>query len=179
MSDLDLDPVVSITADAIGEPGQRTFYLQARGDDTTVTLLVEKGQVAALTGEIDELLARIGGATDTAEAPDLQQPLVPAFRVGAMGIGYDSDRDLVLLECREFVPPADEDDELAELEPIVPDSATVRMWATRDQMEALARRGERAVAGGRPTCTMCGAPIDPEGHFCPPSNGHREITRLS
>ena len=32
---------------------------------------------------------------------------------------------------------------------------------------------KEVVAAGRPTCAMCGEPIDPEGHFCPRRNGHR------
>jgi hypothetical protein len=53
------------------------------------------------------------------------------------------------------------------------------MWATRGQMYALARRGETEVAGGRPLCSMCGQSMDPEGHFCPRSNGHSEVNRLA
>jgi uncharacterized repeat protein (TIGR03847 family) len=87
----------------------------------------------------------------------------------------------VLLQCDEF-EPVDEDDEGEALDVDPPerdDLGRVRMWATREQMYALARRGEREVAGGRPTCSMCGQPIEPEGHFCPRSNGHREVTRLA
>jgi uncharacterized repeat protein (TIGR03847 family) len=178
---IELDPVTRITAAAIGEPGNRTFYLQARDDATLVSLLVEKQQVALLAMHVDELLERIGGApsTDDPAVPDLslldlEEPLTPAFRVGQIGLGYDEARDLVLLQCEEYVP---EDEE--EVEVRVTDPGQVRLWATRGQVYALARRGEREVAGGRPTCRMCGEPIDPEGHFCPRSNGHREITELS
>jgi len=64
-------------------------------------------------------------------------------------------------------------------EGVVIDPGQVRLWVTRGQAYALARRGEREVAAGRPTCRMCGEPLEPEGHFCPRSNGHREITELS
>jgi uncharacterized repeat protein (TIGR03847 family) len=178
---IELDPVTRITAAATGEPGNRTFYLQARDDDTLVSLLVEKQQVAVLALHVDELLDRIGGApaSDDPAVPDpssldLEEPVVPSFRVGQIGLGYDEARDLVLLQCEEYVP--EEDDEADDP---VADPGQVRLWATRGQVYALARRGEREVAGGRPTCRMCGEPIDPEGHFCPRSNGHREITELS
>jgi len=177
---IELDPVTRITAAATGEPGQRTFYLQARDDDTVVSLLLEKQQVAMLSLHVDELLDRIGGApadNDPADPDpsllDLEEPVVPAFRVGQIGLGYDEARDLVLLQCEEFVP-SDED-----AEPVLADPGQVRLWATRGQVYALARRGEREVAGGRPTCRMCGEPLEPEGHFCPRSNGHRAITELS
>ena len=179
MSDpVELDPVTRITAAATGEPGQRTFYLQARDDSTVVSLLVEKQQVALLAMHVDELLERIGApSADDPAVPDpssldLEEPVMPAFRVGQIGLGYDEARDLVVLQCEEYVP---ED----ESEEIVADPGRVRLWATREQVFALARRGEREVAGGRPTCRMCGEPIEPEGHFCPRSNGHREITELS
>jgi len=181
MSDpVELDPVTRITAAATGEPGSRTFYLQARDGETLISLLVEKQQVAMLALHVDELLDRIGGApaADDPAVPDLssldlEEPLTPAFRVGQIGLGYDEARDLVLLQCEEYVP-----EEEAE-EVVSADPAQVRFWATRGQVYALARRGEREVAGGRPTCRMCGEPIEPEGHFCPRSNGHREITELS
>lgn len=177
--DRELDPADAITVDAVGEPGRRTFYLQATSGDDTITLLLEKQQVAALAQEIDELLTKLGDTPSeppSTPAPELREPLEARFRVGAMGIGYDADRDRVLLECREFVPEPDEDDaeERTEVDP-----SAVRIWTTREQVHALARRGEAAVSAGRPTCTMCGSPMDPGGHFCPASNGHQKISRLS
>ena len=176
---IELDPVTRITAASVGEPGSRTFYLQARDDDTVVSLLVEKQQVAMLSLHVDELLERIGRMPETddpavpdPEGLDLEEPILPAFRVGQIGLGYDEARDLVLVECEEFIP----EDE-TEIRPGEP--GQVRLWTTRAQAFALARRGEREVAGGRPVCRMCGEPMDPEGHFCPRSNGHRTITELS
>jgi uncharacterized repeat protein (TIGR03847 family) len=175
-SRIELDPVGRITAAAVGRPGERTFYLQARKDDVLVSLVLEKQQVALLTMHIDELLERVGAPdagedTPDPDALDLEEPIDPAFRVGQIGLGYDENRALVLMQCDEFVP---EDESEPPAEP-----GQVRLWATRGQMNALARRGEQEVAGGRPICPMCGEAIDHEGHFCPRSNGHREITRLS
>jgi uncharacterized repeat protein (TIGR03847 family) len=182
---IDFDPVERLTAAAIGEPGARTFYLQARKDDLVVSLLLEKGQVALLASHIDDLLERVGapeeGAGPDPDVLDLEEPVTPDFRIGRIGLGYDGDRDLVLLQCDEFEPvDEDEDDEPIEFEqPERDDLGRVRVWATREQMFALARRGEREVAGGRPMCSMCGQPIGPDEHFCPRSNGHREVTRLA
>ena len=177
---LELDPTTRVTAGAIGEPGQRTFYLQARSEDTLVTLLLEKQQVALLAAHIDELLERIG-ATDVGDTDpdllDLEEPVEPSFRIGRIGLGFDEGRDLVLLQCDEFVPEPDEESEPVQVDP--DDLGVVRLWVSRGQAYALARRGESEVAGGRPICSMCGEPMDPEGHFCPRSNGHREVTRLS
>jgi uncharacterized repeat protein (TIGR03847 family) len=180
-ANIDLDPVARVTAAAVGEPGARTFYLQARKDDVLVSLVVEKQQVALLTMHIDQLLERVG-VPDSASAPDpdlldLEEPLVPEFRVGTIGLAYEEERDLIVLQCDEFVPEPDEDDPESIL--VQPDPGRVRLWASRAQMYGLARRGEREVSGGRPVCPMCGEPMDPSGHFCARSNGHREIDRLS
>lgn len=182
---VDLDPVERVTAAALGQPGARTFYIQARKDDVVVSLVLEKGQVALLASHIDDLLERVGGPAEGAgpdpDVLDLEQPLTEDFRIGRIGLGYDGDRDLVLLQCDEYEPvDEDEQDDDVEVErPEREDLGRVRMWGTREQMYALARRGEREVAGGRPMCSMCGQPIAPEGHFCPRSNGHREVTRLA
>lgn len=170
---IELDPVERVTAAAIGEPGARTFYLQARKDDVVVTLVLEKQQVALLAVHIQELLERVGVPEEAdVAAADIEEPIVPEFRVGQIGLGFDEDRDLVLLQCDELVP---ED----EAEERVDEPGRVRLWATRPLMRALAQRSEDAVAGGRPTCPMCGEPMEPEGHFCARSNGHREVTRLT
>lgn len=174
MSTFDLDPVDRITADAVGEPGERTFFIQGVQGDRTVTLLVEKQQVAALARLVEQLLERVseqhGPQTETAaEAPPLSEPLEPVFRVGQIGVGYDAERDLVLLQCDEFVDEEAEED---------PDPAMARLWATREQILAMSRRGAAAVERGRPTCSMCGRAMDPEGHFCPQSNGHKELDAL-
>jgi uncharacterized repeat protein (TIGR03847 family) len=173
---VDLEHVDKVTAGAVGEPGQRTFYLQAREGDRTVTILVEKEQVELLATSILEILATIG--TETGEGPpdetlELEPPLEPLWRAGRLSIGYAEDRDRMLLELQELVEGADEE----EPDPDLPEPARVRLWATREQMLALSRHGAAVAARGRPRCRFCGNPMDPEGHACPAMNGHREIAR--
>ncbi len=173
---MDLGPVDRITADAIGEPGMRTFYLQARAGDAMVSVVVEKEQVQLLATSVLELLADL--ELETGAGPDdaslqLEEPVEPRFRAGRLSIGYDDERDLFLLEITEFEPEVeDEDDPRSELEG-EPDS--VRLLATREQMLALSRHGSAVVERGRPRCQFCGNPIDPEGHACPATNGHRKL----
>ena len=179
----EFDPADRITAAAVGEPGSRAFYIQVRSGDTLVSMLLEKGQVALLSTHIDELLDRVGQptteATPDVDSLDLDEPVVADFRIGRIGLGYDEDRDLVLLQCDEYIPEAEEGEDEPEVALDPEDGGRVRIWATRGQMLALARRAEREVAGGRPICPMCGEAMDPEGHVCPRSNGHREVTRLA
>jgi uncharacterized repeat protein (TIGR03847 family) len=179
---MDLGPVDRITTDAIGEPGFRTFYIQARGSDELVTIVVEKQQVQLLAASILEIMANLdletGTGPDEAEM-DLEQPFEPRWRAGKLSIGYDEERDLFLLEAEELRPETEEElQEEAEgelqdpLAAIEGEAETVRMWARREQMFALSRHGAAVSERGRPTCQFCGNPLDPEGHACPAMNGH-------
>lgn len=190
---MELEHVDRITAGAVGEPGERTFFLQAREGDRLVTILVEKEQVELLGTSILEILATVGRETGEGPPSDelgLEPPLEPLWRAGRLSIGYAEERDRMLLEIEELV----EEDEtvpkeqLGELpggqpeEPLVAapsadeglEPARLRLWATREQMLALARHGATVAARGRPKCRYCGNPIDPQGHMCPAMNGHRE-----
>jgi uncharacterized repeat protein (TIGR03847 family) len=167
----DLNPVDRITTDAIGEPGKRVFYLQARKGRSLVTLICEKEHIAALSIAIDQVLLSL--ADDDADAVvdpdpgpgsgmDLELPLEPAFRVAEMNLGYDEVSERLVVIAYEQMP--EEDDATP---------SVARFWATPAQMRAFSIRGQEIVAAGRPQCAMCGEPIDPEGHFCPRKNGHR------
>lgn len=171
--ELELKPVSHITADALGEPGQRVFYLQARRGTQTVTLMAEKEQVQALAIGVEELLAQVESRHGRGEMDEetvspydllLQEPLDAAFRVGQMGLGYDEEEDLLILIIHEMVSEEGEE------------GATARFWATRGRMRALCHHAREVVKSGRPICPLCGQPMDPTGHFCPPSNGHNRRT---
>lgn len=179
MSLLELGPVEWITAGAVGAPGERTFFLQARAGGRLLTFVVEKEQVELLAASVLDILARVGketGAGPGEEELGLEAPLEPEWRVGRLAIGYAEDRDLMLLELEELRPedeeelPVEEAEGPEELEG--PEPARVRLWATREQMLALSRHGAAVAARGRPRCRYCGNPIDPEGHTCPAMNGH-------
>jgi uncharacterized repeat protein (TIGR03847 family) len=170
---MDLGPVERITTDAVGEPGFRVFYLQARSVSQTVTVIVEKQQVQLLAASVLELLADLELETGAADdGLELEEPFDPRWRAGRLSIGYDQERDLFMLEIEEFHPEADEDVEDAPDPILAEDVETVRLWATREQMLALSRRGAEVAERGRPTCQFCGNPMDPEGHPCPAMNGH-------
>jgi uncharacterized repeat protein (TIGR03847 family) len=173
---MDLGPVDRITADAVGEPGSRTFYLQARNGDDVVPLIVEKEQVRLLAASVLDLLATIGLETETGpdeDAMDLEEPFEPRWRAGRLSIGYEEDSDQFLLEIEEFQPELEEDDPSLLLRE---DAELMRLWASREQMFALSRHAATVVDRGRPTCQFCGNPLDPEGHACPAMNGHSKRT---
>jgi len=176
----DLDPVTRLTADAVGEPGQRTFYLQAASGSDQVTLLVEKEQVRRLAESLQTWLPELAadrpedpGEAAAAEASELglEAPLEPDFRVGQLQLSYDGERDRVVIVATELQVEDTDDDPLEPLEPL-----QVRLFVTRPQLRVLARHGSQVVARGRPLCPLCGNPLDPTGHICPAQNGHRPPT---
>jgi len=174
----DLNPVTHITAGAIGEPGQRVFYIQARKGSQLVTLLCEKQQVAALALGIEQLLEQLAqkrpeyiGSYDQVLDIDmsLEEPLDPVFRVGQMGLGYDEEHNLIVFVAQELLSEGQD--------PSTASSA--RFWGTPAQMRTMARHAMQVVAAGRPLCPLCGEPMDPhdpDAHFCPRRNGHEKPT---
>jgi uncharacterized repeat protein (TIGR03847 family) len=171
---MELGPVDRITADAVGKPGDRTFYIQARAAEELVTVIVEKQQVQLLAASVLELL-QDAPATETVadeSTMSLEEPLFPRWRAGRLSIGFDEDRDLFLLEVEEFQPDIEELE--VEDRPSLPETEpeSIRIWASPAQMLALSRHGAAVAARGRPTCQFCGNPIDAEGHACPAMNGH-------
>src|SRR5215216_1276 len=142
----DLDPVTRLTADAVGEPGQRTFYLQAASGADQVTLLVEKEQVRRLAESLQSWLPELAadrpedpGEAAAAEAGELalEAPLEPDFRVGQLSLSYDAERDRVVIVATEFQAEDSDDDPLEPLEP--PEPLQVRLFVTRPQLRVLAR----------------------------------------
>jgi uncharacterized repeat protein (TIGR03847 family) len=170
-------------AGTVGTPGDRTFYLQAVDGIRIVSVALEKQQVSVLADRIeqllDEVVARTGTALPAGAEPDtgaLEQPVDEEFRVGAMGLAWDSEAGLVIIEAQAPV----EDTEVAQqtlLEDVDegPDALRVRLDPARAR--AFVDRARRVIAAGRPPCPLCGLPLDPSGHVCPRQNGyHRRLT---
>ena len=169
---IEFDPVDAIGAGAFGEPGARTFVIQARKGAAMLSVLVEKEQVALLATEAEQFLDKI--AEEHPEEPGTFGELAgsggveedePLFRARLIGIGFDPERSLVLLELREEAaeeepPPAVEDSE----------GHIARLYATRAQIRAMLANGVVAVAAGRPKCPLCDFPMNPDGHICPRMN---------
>jgi uncharacterized repeat protein (TIGR03847 family) len=151
--EIELNPVDFITVGTIGPKGQRTFHLQGGKDKTLVSLLIEKEQAWALSEAIREMLedlderhpdAEQSGAVDLSKLDmELREPIEPVFRVAQMGLGYDEDRDMVVLVAQELV--ATEED----VDPNLADPGIVRMWCSRDQMRTLSAYTLEVVQAGR------------------------------
>lgn len=165
MSDfeLDLDPVDSITVGVEGEPGHRTFFLEATGGLRSCTLVVEKAQVVELGANLLAVLE--DQLPDPAPEATTGPAGLPGWRVGSIQISLDEPGGGCTLLLDELVETGDEAE--SDSEP-----RRVRLVATLAQMRGLADRCLRVVEGGRPLCPLCQLPMDPSGHVCPARNGH-------
>jgi uncharacterized repeat protein (TIGR03847 family) len=172
------EPPERFVAGTVGPPGERVFYLQARGGGRLVSVVLEKVQVALLAEKLDELLGeahrRFGVTLPEAAGPTpdnepLESPVDEEFRVGTLGLAFDVDTTTVVIEAIA-AGETDEDDEATEEDTADLDRLRVRLTpaATRDFIE----RARRVVAAGRPPCPLCGQPLDPKGHLCPRHNGY-------
>jgi len=184
-------------AGTVGQPGQRTFFLQASSGGRVTSVALEKEQVALLAERLDALLdevtRRTGGTApvpvsapqDLEDSAPLDTPIFEEFRVGTMTLAWDMDTETVVIEAQartdaDESEAADEDGaeeaEEAEVEPLSdseegPPLLRVRMTAA--MARAFAKRAQAVVAAGRPPCPFCGLPLNAEGHICPRQNGQR------
>lgn len=145
-------------AGAVGEPGARVFYLQAGQGDRSITLRCEKQHVAALARHLEELFADLPPSVPDPASRTLREPVDASWVLGTLAFGFDPGSDRVVIIATEFTgePPA----------------AEARFAITRGQAAALIATTSELLARSRPTCRICGLPMDPAGHVCPRSNGH-------
>jgi uncharacterized repeat protein (TIGR03847 family) len=166
----ELDPVDRIAVAAVGQPGQRQFFLLAAGSGRQLTLACEKTQIQALLVRLNQMLETQGiEAADHPAASSFLEPGEPEWRVGEMGLGYHEARQKFVLVASQAVAAE-------EGEPTVGDDLpSVRFWLSHAQVSAFAKQAETVLTAGRPLCPRCGLPMDPAGHPCPVSNGARPI----
>lgn len=158
-------------ADYTGEPGERTFFIQAK-EASARTFLAEKQQVELLAERLREMLLLLDTNDEISTATPardpgltLEAPIEPEWRIGTIAIGYveESDRIVVSFAPPQEDPPEDPD----EIE------FDARFFLSKDQVRTFVLHALAVVAEGRPLCQLCGLPMDPSGHNCPASNGHR------
>ncbi|MFI9431413.1 MULTISPECIES: DUF3090 domain-containing protein [Streptosporangium] len=182
----DYDPPERFVAGAVGQPGSRAFFLQARGQGRLTTVGLEKFQVAALADRLDELLDEVlrrsgGTAQVPAAAPagltdngPLDVPISEDFKVGTMALAWDADTAQVVIEAQEIVAEDEEFEEssLAGLTEAA-EPAVLRVHISPGVARAFTKRAMALVAAGRPPCPLCGQPLDADGHICVRLNGYR------
>lgn len=167
-------------AGTVGEPGNRTFYLQAVHDARVVSVVLEKQQVEVLAERIGALLTEVHRRfgtplpPETAEVEDLNPLITPVdaeFRVGTMGLGWDSEAQTVVVELLAVTDT--EFDASVVLDDAEDGPDAVRVFLTPDSARQFANRSQRVILAGRPPCPLCTEPLDPDGHICVRTNGYR------
>ncbi|TQF68422.1 DUF3090 domain-containing protein [Rhodococcus spelaei] len=167
-------------AGTVGEPGDRAFYLQAIHESRVVSVALEKQQVQVLADRmgllLDEVHRRFGTdippeESDLEDTSPLVMPVDAEFRVGTMGLGWDSDAGAVVVEL--LAVSESEVDESVVLDDVDEGPDAVRVFLTPEQAREFALRSERVISAGRAPCPLCGEPLSPEGHVCIRTNGYR------
>ena len=160
---IDYGVAARIEAIAVGQPGQRTFYLQLLGDgNRSAVLKLEKqhmaGLLTAIRGFLDE--SRLRGSAQAAGPSYFPNTPDYELTIGELGIAFLPEEGKIALEARELQAGDDRD------------VTSIRVRLAPDQSETLIAQLDEIVRAGRPACALCGGPIDPDGHTCPRSNGH-------
>lgn len=171
-------------AGTVGEPGERSFYLQAIEDARTVSVLLEKQQVSVLADRIGALLTEVARRFGTEEPEEVEStdldplavPLEEEFRVGTMGLGWDADSKSVVVEL--LAVTEEEVDESIVLDDTEEGPDALRVFLSPQQARAFADRAEKVVSAGRPPCPFCAEPLDPDGHVCVRLNGYHARSPL-
>jgi uncharacterized repeat protein (TIGR03847 family) len=167
-------------AGTVGQPGDRTFYLQAVHDDRVVSVMLEKQQVAVLAERIAALLLEINRRfgtplpPETGEVEDLSPLVTPVdaeFRVGTMGLGWDAEAETVVVEL--LAVSETEFDASVVLDDSEDGPDAVRVFLTPESAQEFAARSNRVISAGRPPCPLCDEPLDSQGHICVRTNGYR------
>lgn len=151
----------------IGQPGDRTFFLQVRHAGHVVSAKAEKQQVSALAEGLDKILDDLARMVDDGSIPPvvaraddldpLEVPLTEDFRVGNMTIAWNPDEGSLVVELFSV----DDDDE-----------GVVSVSLTPGQARQFSARTHAVVSAGRPACPLCLQPMEPTGHVCPRANGY-------
>lgn len=179
----DFESADAFAAGAIGNPGERVFFLQVRAEGRTVSMKCEKEQVAELARFLRGMLADLpeGGDDQPARFATLEGPVEQDFVVGSIGLGVDRSNARMVLQFEEMILIDDagdpvftdeDDDVLAGLDDDDDEqpTAVVRVLLTAPQARAFCDVAESVVRAGREVCPLCGQPKDPARHACPRMN---------
>jgi uncharacterized repeat protein (TIGR03847 family) len=167
----ELDPVDRIAVAAVGQPGERQFFILATGSGRQLTLACEKSQVQALVVRLNQMMEAQGiSPVEKWSEVGALVPGEPEWQVGEMGLGYHEARRMFVLVASQGAAQETEKEEGRS-----DDAPSVRFWLSHEQVGAFSKQAEAVLTAGRPLCPRCGLPMDPAGHPCPVSNGARPV----
>ena len=163
MTEHDLDAPDEFTVGTVGPVGSRVFLLQCRQGRERLTLKVEKQQVAVLASYLARIVREVGRPGSLPQEMVFSAEEEPAWVIGTIGVSYDDASARIVVVAEELT---EEDTE----------SSVARFSLSLEQAAAFAIVATSLVEAGRPPCPLCGLPLDPSGHDCPRTNGHRPPT---
>lgn len=166
-----------VVVGTIGLPGARTFYLQVRAGKQIVSIALEKQQSALLAENIDDILDQLltvesnpfsiptGTPIELVDNEPLEA-VHEQFRTGAMSLGWDPTTAQIVIEAHPITDAdADDTDEPLDDE-LAAETEMLRVLMPVGTARAFAMRTREIVGAGRPTCPLCGYPVDADGHTC-------------
>jgi uncharacterized repeat protein (TIGR03847 family) len=160
MTEHDLEAPEDFTVGAIGPVGERVFLMQCRQGSELLTLKVEKQQVAVLASYLARIVREVGRPGALPQDVVFRTDEEPAWVVGTIGVSYDESAERIVVVAEELVGDEEE-------------GSVARISVTLEQAAAFAITATGLVEAGRPPSPLCGLPLDPSGHDCPRTNGHR------
>jgi uncharacterized repeat protein (TIGR03847 family) len=143
-----------------GDVGNRLFLFQVREGRRLAIIKCEKIQLAALAEWISQVVGELGRPGHLPDDFTLEAEYESDFVAGDIAVSLDEEAQAIDVT----------------LESIEEDS-TLSVRLTREWAAGLAIAIVRLVEAGRPLCPLCGGPLDPKGHDCPRTNGHRPPIR--
>ena len=164
--DVDYDAPDLCTVGVIGEVGSRLFLFYVRQGITETTVKVEKQQVSVLASYLGRIVKELGRPGHLPENLEFYGSEDPEWVVGTIGVSYDEELDRVVVVLEEVADEEDDEDQDES-------GHALRVALSREQAAGFAIHATRLVEAGRPPCPLCGLPLDPAGHDCPRTNGHR------
>lgn len=174
------DPVERFVTGTVGQPGERTFFIQARHGSRLISVSCEKSQVQALADRLNYMIREIKQSDPTITFPrqerddaPLENPIEEEFRVGVIGIAFDSSRQLIQIDLQAISEDSEQELDFMDIDDLRNDQDIVRVVISPSVAEQFSKRALTIVNAGRQPCPFCGGPIDLRGHLCPRANGYR------
>ena len=157
---MEFTEVSSLRAEALGDPGQRTFRIVVGSSSESAVIWLEKGQLFQLALAINQMTAALPITSEEDQPQDAEPLTGPSleFNVEKLALGHDGKAGKFIIDAYD----SDSED----------DTPTARIWGDKAQFGAFSEEALRICAAGRPLCPLCGGPMDPTGHKCARTNGH-------
>lgn len=164
----------------VGEPGERTFFLQVSQGPRLISVSLEKAQVQALAERLTVILKEMRqNNPELRFAPlprddrPLDTPIEEEFRVGVIGLAVDTESSHIQIDLQAVSENIGLRSDSLEEENQNLDQDILRVRISPALAAAFTKRAQSVVDAGRQPCPFCGGPIDTRGHLCPRANGYR------